>query len=1704
MSMRISYFLLICAVAMVVGCSLEEPRAVGERCEASYFQLNSGEGIHPGDSVEYDYYFAGHACPPDIPFCRTMNGEEFCSARKEACPDNTHLFEGDCEPNSVENCGAHGIDCLASPGWYSAECNAQAVCVATDCHDGYTLVDGSCQSADQCCGNYCKNCTLTTSSPLCSVDTCVSVCPGEGEINCGGSCIDPKTSRTYCGSDQSCQLNICNVEKGETCINKRCDCPVGFERCGDDVCTDLRTTEHCGSCDNDCTAMDGWRDGRCESGVCKLEACRVGYHLVVSDTGEKQCEADTIERCGYGKENCRGLFEHYNELACDKGICKVNSCETGYFLYDGICIESSGEQCGSVDNICGPHQHCNRSTSTCVCDDGYTDCDGVCYDLKTSASHCNSCNVSCNVELAQNTCDGGVCAFNCMQGYVKTQDGTGCEPQICENGQTKCNGLDFLICENNAWKTSETCTTTVNNAVAACDNVSGCGFACKPDYTNCDGVCYDLTSNKEHCGSCTNACNVADASNSCTSGSCTFSCDSGFHEFGQTCEINSVTDCGVHGKSCAVTNAENSCDNGECKFACHSGFHENETHTACSGDNLDNCGGSVCGRNQIPNGSGFVCDNGVCKVTDCESNYHLSGNTCEADSVANCGSSGNQCPKPDNGTAVCTNGSCGIDCNTGYTSHGGRCIPNNLYCTQIDATRCWNDGKTGKMQKCVDNIWTIQSTCSGNASCNSGGTGCGSCINDQKQCSERIPQTCTNGAWTGSSACDANLVCNGGSCGSCGTNQHVYGNQCEDNSVTNCGTHDHKCTKPNNGEATCTGGRCGIQCDSGHTSNGTSCVPNSVYCATEGAKRCSGRTPQVCTNNTWTGDSECAGDKICSGGVCNACERGTHVYLNTCEANDDVNCGGHGDGCINGPCDYRTCNINSGQCEFGGCVSSCHLSSGVCVPDECNDGDQTCDGNEVSLICNGGEWEVDEYCSAPVSNAWYECEEGFGCNWDCEDNYSYCNGRCMGYDEFDRDDYNCGSCGHVCDSTTVPGAEVAVCDGGVCFAMTCQQGYHDYHSTCERNDNNHCGSHDNACPDPGPCGAFVCDVNAGTCDIPVCSSGCHPNGHGDCDLDECTDGAHQCDGDGIYQVCDNGAWEVDETCSYPTNGAPLCNDSTGCSWMCVDGYCPGTGFNCVSKQTDLNNCGNCGTKCTKDRVPHSTAVRCSGGRCLATACISGYSVSGGACVPNGNSCETTGYYDISNPLEDGTYVNVVAYCIKNEDDLRAVADAVNDGKVFPDDNGDNAYILMDNVVITGSSWKPIGTQSNPFKGVFFGDGYDLYTDAPLEADSDYYGIFGYAEDSVFYNVYLRVDINGNGHSGVSAFVSHAKNSHFQEIQVESSKLNSVSSQVGTIVAFDSGSTIYYSYARNLVIESDYEDVGGLVGGAENTQIISCYVQDAQITADGNAGGMVGYSGSGFIIDDGYVEDSMMICTGYCGGIGGEMMQNASFSKVYVNNVTIESAGGCTGGISGECMECQYDTCYASVTINAADASGVGGITGCSTNSNHESCGVFGEVNGKTRIGGVVGEATSDSYTNCYSNAIVSPFGDSFAGSFAGRTDGVSFTRCYASGEVLCGNTNDCGAFVGISGSSTIENSYYNSDIDVYMSNPTGVAVGFDSGDYMDDLKSFYIKDNASRVDDSMTLSDGLGDRYSEKTCTIAGGEIKLPVIDDAYPPSVCR
>ena len=1188
----IPYLIGLCVVLLFSGCSLEEPRAVGERCEALYIQLNSGEIIKPGENSELDYYFAALACPPDVPFCRTMNGEAFCSARKETCPNQTHLFDGDCEPNTVENCGKHGNNCLDNPGWYRAECNEQAVCVATDCHDGYTLRDNSCESADQCCGEYCNNCTLTGNLPLCSVGSCVSECPGEGEINCGGSCIDPQTSRSYCGSDKSCTPRVCDYNKNETCIDGGCTCPTGYNRCANDVCTSMRSLEHCGDCDNDCTAIDGWRDGSCNGGECVLRACLPGYHIVVPERGARWCEADTVERCGVQHENCLGLFDHYDSLACVNGMCKVERCLPGYFLYEGLCIESSGEQCGSVDNICGPHQHCDRSTSKCVCDSGYTDCSGVCYDLNTSATHCNSCDTACSVDFAQNSCDEGTCVFSCTQGYVKKQDGTGCEPFVCDDGQTKCDGLDFQTCENNAWKTTETCSTNVNNAVAACDNVAGCGFECKRGYTDCDGTCYNLLANKEHCGVCTVSCSVENASNSCSEGHCGFDCNDGFHEFGSVCEPDDELNCGSHGNACSVSNAQNHCEHGQCTFTCNEGFHYNDTRTACLGDNLDNCGGSVCGRGKIPNGAGFECRSGVCTVTDCDAGYHVFDNTCEEDSVTNCGEHNKECTVPDNAVATCS-GTCGFTCNSGYTGNGSKCIENARYCTSVNATRCVNVGSTGKMQKCVDNEWTDQNTCSGNASCNSGGTACGSCVNGAVQCSDRTPQLCSEGSWTGSSACESGKICASGNCSSCGSNQHVFGNICEDNDVTNCGSHGNGCPPVGNGTAICSGGSCSFSCDSGYTSNGSGCVANSVYCSSIGDKRCSGRVPQTCTNNTWTGTTECGASEICSGGVCQGCGSGKHVYGNTCEPNDYNHCGSHTNSC-SAPCGGFDCDKATGTCySTGVCADSCHLSGSSCVQDECTSGAKRCNGNTAHQNCVGGVWTLHETCSAP-SNATPVCDATNGCDWSCYSGYDECNGGCISFSTYNTSNDHCGGCGVKCNSSTKPGSTGAKCVSGVCVATGCQSGYYKQGNDCV----------------PKECsGADVmvegeCLPAAMTC----IDKGVNPNYSNNPNItcftrDTCNVPASECFDFTALEYCEN----LEEFGHYDVYcGGGMCNDWNGIDCFVWEPcYMGEHTYNNACEPDSVDNCGRHGYKCPA--VEHGT-VGC-GGTCYVESCEIGYHIS---------------------------------------------------------------------------------------------------------------------------------------------------------------------------------------------------------------------------------------------------------------------------------------------------------------------------------------------------------------------------------------------------------------------------------------------------------------------------------------------------------------
>jgi hypothetical protein len=86
--------------------------------------------------------------------------------------------------------------------------------------------------------------------------------------------------------------------------------------------------------------------------------------------------------------------------------------------------------------------------------------------------------------------------------------------------------------------------------------------------TSCNSICVDISTNRQACGSCTNACGSQNAVGTCTAGVCTEVCNSGFSDCDNNpttgCEANLDSDtanCGSCGIPCAV---HQFCDVGIC------------------------------------------------------------------------------------------------------------------------------------------------------------------------------------------------------------------------------------------------------------------------------------------------------------------------------------------------------------------------------------------------------------------------------------------------------------------------------------------------------------------------------------------------------------------------------------------------------------------------------------------------------------------------------------------------------------------------------------------------------------------------------------------------------------------------------------------------------------------------------------------------------------------------------------------------------------------------------------------------------------------------------------------------------------------------------------------------------------------------------------------------------------------------------------
>jgi hypothetical protein len=137
--------------------------------------------------------------------------------------------------------------------------------------------------------------------------------------------------------------------------------------------------------------------------------------------------------------------------------------------------------------------------------------------------------------------------------------------------------------------------------------------------------------------------------------------------------------------------------------------------------------------------------NGACAVATCNPSYddcnRNAGDGCETNvssDANNCGSCGNKCIAPTNGTATCSNGVCGFTCNQGYTQCGNACVDVKTdfdYCGSCD-NHCVQSDICKKIG-CVDGVCIIvkyetndvicpTGACCGGTCCPFGNTCCGS------------------------------------------------------------------------------------------------------------------------------------------------------------------------------------------------------------------------------------------------------------------------------------------------------------------------------------------------------------------------------------------------------------------------------------------------------------------------------------------------------------------------------------------------------------------------------------------------------------------------------------------------------------------------------------------------------------------------------------------------------------------------------------------------------------------------------------------------------------------------------------------------------------------------------------------------------------------------------------------------------------------
>ncbi len=301
-------------------------------------------------------------------------------------------------------------------------------------------------------------------------------------------------------------------------------------------------------------------------------------------------------------------------------------------------------------------------------------------------------------------------------------------------------------------------------------------------------------------------------------------------------------------------------------------------------------------------------------------------------------------------------------------------------------------------------------------------------------------------------------------------------------------------------------------------------------------------------------------------------------------------------------------------------------------------------------------------------------------------------------------------------------------------------------------------------------------------------------------------------------------------------------------------------------------------------------------------------------------------------------------------------------------------------------WNPIGTDANPFKGTFSGNGHTIKGMSISRGTTSNVGFFGVASDATISNLTIEGSVNGGNNVGILAgyFTGIIENCRAK------GSVNGSSDYVGGLIGKSGSSDIKTCRADATVKGTDY--VGGLIGyvlageTSSNKAIDNCF---ASGTVDGrsNVGGLIGtMDATVFVQFKDYDSVSDYYQSNYYSTVAPYKYSISNCGVKCAVSAQSASTGGLIGKLSGGAYIYRY---YGSrVSIYNGNSDTISDCVNLSKCVSVKGCFALAQINAKgDNIGGIIGNCECADIMDSYFNGSI--IGGKKVGGICGTNDAVT-------------------------------------------------------------------------------------------------------------------